>query len=156
MQCAFRSKNSKVDAYTIVDIPASTWVIFPSEKFKWDKVGEVINNVISFFSCRRAGCRLTDGLMVRSIVSPSFTSPHEPCGFAGTLIIGFEHIKYTLPKTTSVRCKKLSQTHPPTTFRANTCRRRIGWQQILTRHGSTGGHKLTQHKIALSVCLIIK
>ena len=45
MQCAFRSKNSKVDGYTVADIPAQTWVIFPSEKFKWDKVGEVINNL---------------------------------------------------------------------------------------------------------------
>jgi AraC family transcriptional regulator len=45
MQCAFRSKNSKTDGYTVVDIPAHTWVIFPSEKFRWDKVTEVFNNL---------------------------------------------------------------------------------------------------------------
>lgn len=45
MQCAFKSKNSRVDGYTLATIPASTWAIFPSEKFKWDKVVEVINNL---------------------------------------------------------------------------------------------------------------
>ena len=45
MQCAFRSGTSKVGGYTIADIPAGTWVIFPSERFTWDKVGEVINNL---------------------------------------------------------------------------------------------------------------
>lgn len=45
MHCAFRSKNSKTDGYTVVDIPAHTWVIIPSEKFKWDKVIEVFNNL---------------------------------------------------------------------------------------------------------------
>lgn len=51
MQCAFRNKNSKVDGYTVANIPASTWVIFPSEKFKWDNVVEVVNNLHKrFFS----------------------------------------------------------------------------------------------------------
>ena len=51
MQCAFKNKNSKVDGYTVVNIPASTWVIFPSEKFKWDTVVEVVNNLHKrFFS----------------------------------------------------------------------------------------------------------
>ena len=45
MQCAFRSKNSKIDGYAVADIPANTWVILPSEKFTWDKVVEVINNL---------------------------------------------------------------------------------------------------------------
>lgn len=45
MQCAFKSKNSKVDGYTVANIPASTWVIFLSEKFKWDNVVKVINNL---------------------------------------------------------------------------------------------------------------
>jgi AraC family transcriptional regulator len=45
MQFAFKGKNSKVDGYTVANIPAHTWVIFPSEKFKWDKVVEVINNL---------------------------------------------------------------------------------------------------------------
>lgn len=45
MQCAFKNKNSKTDGYTVVNIPAYTWVIFPSEKFKWDQVAEVFNNL---------------------------------------------------------------------------------------------------------------
>lgn len=51
MQCAFKSKNSKVDGYAVADIPAHTWVIFPSERFKWEHIGEVINNLNKrFFS----------------------------------------------------------------------------------------------------------
>ena len=45
MQCAFRGENSNIDGYTVADIPAQTWVIFPSERFKWDNVVEVINNL---------------------------------------------------------------------------------------------------------------
>jgi len=45
MQCAFKGKNSKVDGYTVANIPAHTWVIFPSEKFKWDKVVGIIDNL---------------------------------------------------------------------------------------------------------------
>lgn len=45
MQCAFKNKNSKTDGYTVIDIPAYTWVIIPSEKFKWDQVAEVFNNL---------------------------------------------------------------------------------------------------------------
>ncbi|MDD4125059.1 MAG: effector binding domain-containing protein [Eubacteriales bacterium] len=45
MQCAFKSKNSRVEGYTVADIPANTWVIFPSGRFKWDEVGDVINNL---------------------------------------------------------------------------------------------------------------
>jgi len=33
MMFAFRNSNSKVDGYTIADIPAYTWAIFPSDKF---------------------------------------------------------------------------------------------------------------------------
>jgi len=42
MLCAFRSSNSNVDGYTMVDIPAHTWAIFPTEKFKWDDCGTVL------------------------------------------------------------------------------------------------------------------
>ena len=45
MQCAFKGKNSKVDGYDVVNIPAHTWVIFPSEKFDWNHVVEVVNNL---------------------------------------------------------------------------------------------------------------
>ena len=45
MQCAFRGDSSSFDGYTVADIPANTWVIFPSVKFKWDSVVEVIDNL---------------------------------------------------------------------------------------------------------------
>lgn len=45
MQCAFKGKNSTLDGYAAADIPAHTWVIFPSEKFKWDKIVEVVNHL---------------------------------------------------------------------------------------------------------------
>ena len=45
MQCAFRGENSNIDGYTVADIPAQTWFIVPSERFKWDNVVEVINNL---------------------------------------------------------------------------------------------------------------
>lgn len=45
MQCAFKSENSRTDGYTTVDIPAHTWAIFPSERFRWEQVCEVIGNL---------------------------------------------------------------------------------------------------------------
>ena len=36
MLCAFVSKTSKTDGYKVVHIPAQTYVVFSSEKFKWD------------------------------------------------------------------------------------------------------------------------
>ena len=45
MLCAFRSHNSNVDGYAIADIPAHTWAIFPTEKFKWDDCGTVLGSL---------------------------------------------------------------------------------------------------------------
>ena len=51
MICAFRSPNSRVDGYTVIDIPSYTWAIFPSKKFKWPEFGDVIENLYKrFFS----------------------------------------------------------------------------------------------------------
>lgn len=36
MLCAFASRHSNMDDYKVVHIPAQTYAIFPSEKFKWD------------------------------------------------------------------------------------------------------------------------
>lgn len=36
MLCAFVSKNSKTNGYKTIRIPAQTYVIFSSDKFKWD------------------------------------------------------------------------------------------------------------------------
>ena len=49
MQCAFKGKKSRIEGYTVANIPAHIWVIFPSEKFKWDKVVEVIDKLIKRF-----------------------------------------------------------------------------------------------------------
>ena len=49
MQCAFRSQNSRTEGYAVVDIPARTWVIFPSERFSWDQVVTVINDLYKRF-----------------------------------------------------------------------------------------------------------
>jgi len=43
MQCAFRSGDSQVEGYPVVDVPAYTWAIFPSERFSWDKVVDSIS-----------------------------------------------------------------------------------------------------------------
>ena len=45
MLCAFRSTNSNVEGYTIVDIPAHTWAIFPTEKFEWGDCGTVLGSL---------------------------------------------------------------------------------------------------------------
>ncbi len=45
MQCAFVGEHSSMDGYAVAKIPAHTWVIIPSEKFEWDHVVEVINNL---------------------------------------------------------------------------------------------------------------
>jgi len=45
MLCAFRSANSNVEGYTVVDIPAHTWAIFPSERFEYDNIGSVIGTM---------------------------------------------------------------------------------------------------------------
>jgi len=45
MLCAFRSHNSNVKGYTVADIPAHTWVIFPSDKFKWEDADTAIGSL---------------------------------------------------------------------------------------------------------------
>lgn len=51
MLCAFRGKDSDMSGYTVADIPAYTWAIFPSQPFDWDKIGNVINTLYkNFFS----------------------------------------------------------------------------------------------------------
>jgi len=51
MLCAFRGEGSQTDGYTVVDVPAHTWAVFPSEKFSWDDCGTVIESLYKrFFS----------------------------------------------------------------------------------------------------------
>jgi len=42
---AFRSRSSNTHGYDVADIPAQTWAIFPSEKFKWDDFDEIIESL---------------------------------------------------------------------------------------------------------------
>lgn len=42
---AFVSQSSKTEGYVVAEIPAYSWVIFPSEKVKWSGIGEVIENL---------------------------------------------------------------------------------------------------------------
>lgn len=37
MLCAFVGKNSSIEGYNLAHIPAQTYAIFPSQKFKWDE-----------------------------------------------------------------------------------------------------------------------
>ena len=51
MICVFRGPNSRVDGYTVVDIPQHTWAIFPSKKYDWGEFDEVIETLYKrFFS----------------------------------------------------------------------------------------------------------
>ena len=45
MLCAFRGTSSNVKGYTVIDIPAHTWAIFPSEKFEYDDIGTVMGTM---------------------------------------------------------------------------------------------------------------
>ena len=49
MLCAFRSSDSSTDGYTVVDIPAHTWAVFPSQKFKWSEFDGVIGTLYKRF-----------------------------------------------------------------------------------------------------------
>lgn len=52
MLCAFNSESSKTEGYKIQHIPAQTYAIFPSERFKWDDNfnGVLINLQKRFYS----------------------------------------------------------------------------------------------------------
>ncbi|WP_312371180.1 effector binding domain-containing protein [Lachnoclostridium sp.] len=45
MLCAFVSKNSKTTGYKIVHIPAQTYAVFPSEKFKWNEMSKILTDM---------------------------------------------------------------------------------------------------------------
>lgn len=49
MVCSFKSGNSVTEGYTVADIPAHTWAIFPSEKYKWEDFDDVIGNLYKRF-----------------------------------------------------------------------------------------------------------
>lgn len=45
MLCAFVSENSKTKGYNIQHIPSQTYEVFPSERFKWDEIFGVLENL---------------------------------------------------------------------------------------------------------------
>lgn len=45
MLCAFVSESSKTKGYKVQHIPSQTYAIFPSEKFKWDEIFGVLENL---------------------------------------------------------------------------------------------------------------
>jgi len=45
MLCALRGLGSNAEGYTIADIPAHTWAIFPTGKFDWDDCGAVLGGL---------------------------------------------------------------------------------------------------------------
>ena len=49
MICAFKSDDSKSHGYTVIDVPAHTWAIFPSGKFEWDDFDVVIETLYKRF-----------------------------------------------------------------------------------------------------------
>ena len=50
MLFAFVGPESRTEGYTIVEIPAQTYAIFPSEPFMWDnKIGDTINELYQRF-----------------------------------------------------------------------------------------------------------
>lgn len=49
MICAFKGKDSQIGGYTVLDVPAHTWAIFPSGKFNWDNFDTVIESLYKRF-----------------------------------------------------------------------------------------------------------
>ena len=49
MICAFTGEGSRTGGYTVLDVPAHTWAVFPSEKFDWDDFDTVIESLYKRF-----------------------------------------------------------------------------------------------------------
>ncbi|MCL2361810.1 MAG: AraC family transcriptional regulator [Defluviitaleaceae bacterium] len=49
MICAFMGEDSQPHGYTVLDVPAHTWAIFPSGKFGWDNFDTVIESLYKRF-----------------------------------------------------------------------------------------------------------
>jgi len=49
MICAFKGDKSQTHGYTVLDVPAHTWAVFPSERFKWDDFDTVIESLYKRF-----------------------------------------------------------------------------------------------------------
>jgi len=49
MICAFMGEGSRPEGYTVLDVPAYTWAIFPSGKFAWDDFDTVMETLYRRF-----------------------------------------------------------------------------------------------------------
>ena len=49
MICAFKGEDSQTQGYKVLDVPAHTWAVFPSGKFKWDDFDMVIGSLYKRF-----------------------------------------------------------------------------------------------------------
>jgi len=49
MQCSFVTPDSKTDGYTVVEIPETTWAVFPTGMMKWEDLGTAIDKVFKKF-----------------------------------------------------------------------------------------------------------
>ena len=49
MQCSFMTPESKTDGYTVVEIPETTWAVFPTGMMKWEDLGAAIDEVFKKF-----------------------------------------------------------------------------------------------------------
>lgn len=46
MMGAFVGKDSNVDGYDVLDIPETTYAVFPSGEFNWDEIGTVLGDIL--------------------------------------------------------------------------------------------------------------
>ena len=49
MQCSFVTPDSKTEGYSVVEIPAMTWAVFPTGLMAWEVIGEAIDELFKKF-----------------------------------------------------------------------------------------------------------
>lgn len=49
MICAFKGEDSQVYGYTVLNVPAHTWAVFPSGNFNWDDFDAIIESLYKRF-----------------------------------------------------------------------------------------------------------
>jgi len=49
MICAFAGEGSNTQGYAAIDVPAHTWAVFPSGKFAWDEMDNVMESLYKRF-----------------------------------------------------------------------------------------------------------
>jgi len=49
MQCSFVTGDSKTDGYAVVEIPQTTWAVFPTGMMPWENIGAAIDDLYKRF-----------------------------------------------------------------------------------------------------------